>query len=158
MKMTKAQGFKPSSMVSSSIKSTRCGPSWSRFSLPAGALSLGSGGGRSDALGLLDDARIRYQKPNCWEKFHYKNLGNDIMNDLMKDWEISANRPQGLDLTSREISAEKNQEFKRKMEDMKSKTTMVKIHSYPFNSYEPGLDFEHWQEITTLRVDSIQRT
>ena len=124
----------------------------------AAALSLCGGGARSDAFGILDDARARHRQTGCWEMFHYKNLGNDIMTDLMKDWETSGNRPSGLGLMSLQTSAEQDQDIKQKIKDeMKSKATMMNTHSYPFDSYEPELNLNEWQEITSPWVKNCAK-
>ncbi|KAK3175872.1 hypothetical protein OEA41_007194 [Lepraria neglecta] len=125
----------------------------------AAALSLCGGGARSDAFGILDDARARHRKTGCWEMFYYKNLGNNIMIDLMKDWETSGNRPSGLGLMSLQTNAEQDQDIKQTIKDeMKSKATMMNTHSYPFDSYEPELNLNEWQKIISPWVKNCAKT
>ena len=123
------------------------------------ALSLCGGDARSDAFGILDDARARYRKTGCWEIFHYKNLGNDIMADLMKDWETSGNKPRELGLMSLQSSAEQDQDIKPKIKDeVKSKATMMNTPCYPFDYYEPDLNLNEWQKIISPWVRNCAKT
>ena len=101
------------------------------------------GGARSDALGLLCDAKAAY-KLTSEEEFSILSLGNQILSELNDDMAREAQDTQrqggdGSSHNSDDAHIGKGKIF-GVMETMRRRYTWVKREVYPWNKHEPDLE------------------